>query len=59
MASGCLSVPKAADVPGVERFGGAVYYTSRCTLPSGIVITHQPGPRAVLSTCRGETRQPK
>src|SRR5207342_2605217 len=29
MASGCLSVPKAADVAGVERFGGAVYYTSR------------------------------
>jgi len=29
MASGCLSVPKAADLPGVERFGGAVYYTSR------------------------------
>jgi cation diffusion facilitator CzcD-associated flavoprotein CzcO/acetyl esterase/lipase len=29
MASGCLSVPKAAEVRGVERFGGAVYYTSR------------------------------
>jgi cation diffusion facilitator CzcD-associated flavoprotein CzcO/acetyl esterase/lipase len=29
MASGCLSVPKPADVPGVERFQRAVYYTSR------------------------------
>lgn len=29
MASGCLSVPKAADVDGVDRFRGEVYYTSR------------------------------
>jgi cation diffusion facilitator CzcD-associated flavoprotein CzcO/acetyl esterase/lipase len=29
MATGCLSVPKAADIPGVERFGGPVYYTGR------------------------------
>lgn len=28
MATGCLSMPKAADIPGVDRFGGEVYYTS-------------------------------
>jgi cation diffusion facilitator CzcD-associated flavoprotein CzcO/acetyl esterase/lipase len=29
MASGCLSLPKTVDVPGVERFRGATYFTSR------------------------------
>jgi cation diffusion facilitator CzcD-associated flavoprotein CzcO/acetyl esterase/lipase len=29
MASGCLSVPKALDIEGVDRFGGPVYLTSR------------------------------
>ncbi|MFN0030221.1 MAG: flavin-containing monooxygenase [Acidimicrobiales bacterium] len=29
MATGCLSAPKSPDVNGVERFGGAVYFTSR------------------------------
>ena len=29
LATGCLSVPKAWDVPGVERFGGATYVTGR------------------------------
>ncbi len=29
MATGCLSVPKVADIPGVDRFGGATYYTGR------------------------------
>ena len=29
MASGCLSVPKAPDVPGVEKFQGELYSTSR------------------------------
>jgi cation diffusion facilitator CzcD-associated flavoprotein CzcO/acetyl esterase/lipase len=29
MATGCLSVPKAADVAGAERFTGEVYFTSR------------------------------
>jgi cation diffusion facilitator CzcD-associated flavoprotein CzcO/acetyl esterase/lipase len=29
MATGCLSVPKAADVTGAERFAGDVYFTSR------------------------------
>ncbi len=29
MATGCLSVPKTPDVPGVERFAGASYYTGR------------------------------
>jgi cation diffusion facilitator CzcD-associated flavoprotein CzcO/acetyl esterase/lipase len=29
MASGCLSVPKAPDIPGAAGFGGAVYFTSR------------------------------
>ncbi len=29
MASGCLSLPKAADIPGTNRFKGDVYYTSR------------------------------
>ena len=29
MASGCLSVPKALDIPGAERFGGDVHLTSR------------------------------
>jgi cyclohexanone monooxygenase len=29
MATGCLSVPKEPDIPGVGRFTGAVYHTSR------------------------------
>jgi cation diffusion facilitator CzcD-associated flavoprotein CzcO/acetyl esterase/lipase len=29
MATGCLSMPKQLDIEGVERFGGAVYFTSR------------------------------
>jgi cation diffusion facilitator CzcD-associated flavoprotein CzcO/acetyl esterase/lipase len=29
MATGCLSMPKTPDVPGAERFGGDVYWTSR------------------------------
>lgn len=29
MATGCLSVPKEIDIDGVERFGGATYWTSR------------------------------
>jgi cation diffusion facilitator CzcD-associated flavoprotein CzcO/acetyl esterase/lipase len=29
MATGCLSQPKAMDVPGAERFQGEVYFTSR------------------------------
>jgi cation diffusion facilitator CzcD-associated flavoprotein CzcO/acetyl esterase/lipase len=29
MATGCLSMPKAPDVPGAERFKGEVYHTSR------------------------------
>ena len=29
MATGCLSAPKSADIEGIERFGGDVYFTSR------------------------------
>jgi cation diffusion facilitator CzcD-associated flavoprotein CzcO/acetyl esterase/lipase len=29
MATGCLSMPKPAEVDGLERFGGEVYFTSR------------------------------
>ena len=29
MASGCLSVPKTPDVPGIANFRGEVYHTSR------------------------------
>ncbi len=29
MGTGCLSVPKAAEIEGAERFGGDVYFTSR------------------------------
>ena len=29
MASGCLSVPKAPDIPGVDEFQGERYFTSR------------------------------
>jgi len=29
MATGCLSMPKAPDVEGADRFRGAVYFTSR------------------------------
>jgi cation diffusion facilitator CzcD-associated flavoprotein CzcO/acetyl esterase/lipase len=29
MATGCLSQPKAMDIPGAERFKGQVYFTSR------------------------------
>jgi len=29
MASGCLSVPKPPDIPGVDRFRGDVYFTGR------------------------------
>jgi cation diffusion facilitator CzcD-associated flavoprotein CzcO/acetyl esterase/lipase len=29
MATGCLSVPKDLDIPGADRFGGEVYFTSR------------------------------
>ncbi|MBV8785824.1 MAG: alpha/beta hydrolase fold domain-containing protein [Mycobacterium sp.] len=29
MASGCLSIPKPAEVDGLERFAGDVYFTSR------------------------------
>jgi cation diffusion facilitator CzcD-associated flavoprotein CzcO/acetyl esterase/lipase len=29
MATGCLSLPKAADVPGSARFRGPTYYTGR------------------------------
>ncbi len=28
MASGCLSLPKASEIPGQDRFGGEVYFTS-------------------------------
>ena len=28
MATGCLSVPKAPDLPGIERFAGATYLTA-------------------------------
>ena len=29
MATGCLSVPKDADIPGADRFDGPTYYTGR------------------------------
>jgi len=29
MASGCLSLPKALDIEGADRFAGEAYYTSR------------------------------
>ena len=29
MATGCLSVPKKVNIPGLNRFGGAVYHTAR------------------------------
>ena len=29
MATGCLSLPKAPDVNGAERFAGEMYFTSR------------------------------
>ena len=29
MATGCLSMPKAPDIEGAERFAGEVYFTSR------------------------------
>jgi cation diffusion facilitator CzcD-associated flavoprotein CzcO/acetyl esterase/lipase len=29
MATGCLSVPKPAEIDGLERFAGEVYFTSR------------------------------
>ena len=29
MATGCLSVPKGPELTGADRFGGAVYFTSR------------------------------
>jgi cation diffusion facilitator CzcD-associated flavoprotein CzcO/acetyl esterase/lipase len=29
MASGCLSLPKAPDIEGADRFRGAVYFTSK------------------------------
>ena len=29
MATGCLSLPKTPDIPGTERFGGEVIFTSR------------------------------
>ncbi|MDX2169388.1 MAG: alpha/beta hydrolase fold domain-containing protein [Deltaproteobacteria bacterium] len=29
MATGCLSIPKQPDIPGVERFRGESYHTSR------------------------------
>ncbi len=29
MATGCLSVPKQAEIDGLERFAGEVYFTSR------------------------------
>jgi len=29
MATGCLSLPKTPDIPGVERFRGETYYTGR------------------------------
>ena len=29
MATGCLSIPKPAEVDGLERFAGEVYFTSR------------------------------
>ena len=29
MATGCLSLPKAAEIAGSDRFAGEVYYTSR------------------------------
>ncbi len=29
MATGCLSMPKQAEVDGLERFAGEVYFTSR------------------------------
>jgi cyclohexanone monooxygenase len=32
MATGCLSVPKTPDIPGLERFQGPVYHTARWPL---------------------------
>jgi cyclohexanone monooxygenase len=29
MATGCLSVPKEANIPGLDQFGGPVYHTAR------------------------------
>jgi cation diffusion facilitator CzcD-associated flavoprotein CzcO len=29
MATGCLSPPKAPEIPGLERFGGPIHHTSR------------------------------
>ena len=29
MATGCLSMPKQAEIDGLERFAGEVYFTSR------------------------------
>ena len=29
MATGCLSAPKAPEIPGLELFGGPIYHTSR------------------------------
>jgi cation diffusion facilitator CzcD-associated flavoprotein CzcO len=29
MATGCLSVPKAPDIVGIDRFAGPTYLTSR------------------------------
>ena len=29
MATGCLSIPKAPDIPGLEAYQGPVYFTSR------------------------------
>jgi len=29
MATGCLSVPKAPEIPGIDRYRGAVYHTGR------------------------------
>ncbi len=35
MATGCLSVPKTPDLPGLERFGGPVYHTAHWP-PAGV-----------------------
>jgi cation diffusion facilitator CzcD-associated flavoprotein CzcO len=29
MATGCLSPPKAPEIPGLERFAGPIHHTSR------------------------------
>src|SRR3546814_11084805 len=44
MATGCLSVPKAPDIEGADRFRGEVYFPSRWP-PAGVYF---PGKRVRL-----------